>query len=203
MDAPLFAVGTVTNREYRDHRIFVEPDTEGRGFHVSELWYEAGKSSCQEESEWLPGAKLLDWHLQRIGHEIEWQVFTNELLRPLLIFQEQSLHTQVVRRDRDKLEVLLAPGFAEVGASGTMYNREQIITLLVGSESSDELHSENFEFKRLGAGTAMLLYRTWHLAENGERVHEAMRSSIWSCSLGQWSMVFHQGTLCRGREDAT
>lgn len=203
MDAPLFAEGKVTNSEFRDHRIFVEPDPEGWGFHVSELWYEDNEATRQEESAWLPGAKRLHGHLEHIGHEIEWHVFTDKLLLPHLIFLEQSLHAQAVRGSREKLEQLLSPGFVEVGASGVIYHREQIINLLLSSSAVEEIHSASFEFKRLGPGVAILVYRTWHLGQNGERVREAFRSSVWSCSLGQWALVFHQGTLCEESGNAT
>ena len=203
MDAPLFAEGIVTNSEFREHRVFVEPGMDGRGFSVTELWISGAESLPHEEGEWVPGAKSLHAHLWHAGHEIVWKVFSDELLKPLLVSLEQSLHTHEVRRNAQVLERLLSPEYLEIGASGRTYNREQIIQLLATSQGDSIIRADSFELKRLGAGVAMLLYRSWESGSEGEKLVEAKRTSIWSCSLGQWAMVFHQGTLSPRVESAT
>jgi hypothetical protein len=137
------------------------------------------------------------------GHEVKWKALTDEVLKPHLVSLERLLHAPSVRLSRQRLEVLLDPEFIEVGASGIRYLREEIITLLLNSRDEVEILADGFEMQRLGPGVALLLYRSWQLSQNGEKISEAMRSSVWASSTGQWALVFHQGTLCQASENTT
>jgi hypothetical protein len=194
MDAPLFAEGIITNSDLGDHRIYIEPDPEGWGFHVSERWSSTDDVDAGEVNDWVPGAKRLYGYLAHSGFDVEWKVFTNELLLGLLTDQERLLHTIEARQSRERLEQFLDPEFQEFGLSGKKYNREDVIESLLKSGDDAKIFSSDFELIRLGPGAATLLYQSWQLNLSGDRVLEARRSSVWRCALGRWSMVFHQGT---------
>ncbi len=50
---------------------------------------------------------------------------------------EEALHRAEVRRSRTTLEALLADGFVEFGASGSVYHRTEIIGLLLEEEEAE------------------------------------------------------------------
>ena len=75
----------------------------------------------------------------------------------------------------------------EIGASGTVYNKEQIITSLL-NEIPGEISATGFEYRKLCNELAQLVYRS-----TGTRF--AIRSSIWKLEDGEWRIVFHQGTV--------
>ena len=78
---------------------------------------------------------------------------------------ELALLTASVRRSRTQLEALLDPGFREVGASGRLWTREEILADMVD------------DFLDRPRGRA------------------AHRSSLWRCVGGGWRMLHHQGAL--------
>ncbi|CAN7200051.1 DUF4440 domain-containing protein [Rhizobium rhizogenes] len=63
---------------------------------------------------------------------------------------EEALHRPEVRCSREAVERLLAEGFVEFGASGSVYDRTTIIDLLVHEGGTDEgdLRTANHSLKR-------------------------------------------------------
>lgn len=106
---------------------------------------------------------------------------------------EEALLTPAVRGDRTRLEVLLAPGFTEIGQSGRLWTREEIVAALVGdatplppavlTERTSRLVSE---------GTVLLTYR---LELDGT---VSRRSSLWARDGDGVRCLFHQGTPVPG-----
>ena len=112
---------------------------------------------------------------------------------------EESLHRSEIRRSREALEDLLADGFGEIGASGTVYRRDVMIGLLLQEDDSadnGELHSGNYALTPISADAALLTYRTWRRQADGSERH-VLRSSIWKHDGRRWQMLFHQGTPTR------
>lgn len=105
----------------------------------------------------------------------------------MLVELEVSLHTSEVRNSREKLDSLLSDDFMEIGASGTTYDKEQIINSLL-KEAPSEINAKEFEFRKLSNELSQLVYRS-------ESTRCAIRSSIWRLEDGQWRMLFHQGTV--------
>ena len=112
---------------------------------------------------------------------------------------EESLHRPEIRRSREALEDLLAGGFGEFGASGTVYRRDVMIGLLLQEDDSadnGELHSGDYALTPISADAALLTYRTWRRQADGSERH-VLRSSIWKHDGRRWQMLFHQGTPTR------
>jgi hypothetical protein len=112
---------------------------------------------------------------------------------------EEALHRPEVRRNREAVEVLLAEGFAEIGASGRAYHRAEMIELLV-SESHDtngtKLQATDYSLTSISTDAVLLTYRTCRVERDGAE-RQVLRSSIWTKREGRWQLVFHQGTIAR------
>jgi hypothetical protein len=111
-----------------------------------------------------------------------------EELRPL----EESLLSQVVRRDAARVSHLLADEFREFGASGRIFSKAEIIELLQ-FEPPQALTMREYTCKSITEDLALVTYRTIRAAE-GHAPVEAIRSSLWIMRHGRWQMLFHQGT---------
>lgn len=112
---------------------------------------------------------------------------------------EEALHRPEVRRSRDALEALLAVGFVEFGASGTVYNRATIIDLLMQEDGSgnDDLRTTNYALTSISNDAMLLTYESERTQNDGSKRH-VLRSSVWKRNGDRWQMLFHQGTIKRG-----
>ena len=107
-----------------------------------------------------------------------------------LVALEKSLLTSGVRTDQETLMALLADEFVEFGASGTVYNKQSMISgLLAESDPSiDQLHASDMQVQLLHDHSALVTYRI-----NSES-RPSLRSSVWTLRDGRWQILFHQGT---------
>jgi len=102
---------------------------------------------------------------------------------------ELALLTASVRRSRTQLEALLDPEFQEVGASGRLWTREDIIADLVDGEGGDPIQAVQVEAREVAPGVVLVTF----LSDPGGCA--AHRSSLWRLVGGHWRMLYHQGTL--------
>lgn len=109
-------------------------------------------------------------------------------LSQTLLQLEQRLLSQGTRCDREEISHLLADDFIEFGASGSIWNKAEVVELLPHEPYIDRTISE-FTAKPLSADTALVTYRCHTVSSR------SLRSSIWRQRDGRWQMVFHQGTF--------
>lgn len=104
---------------------------------------------------------------------------------------EVALLTPEVRRSRVRLEELLDPEFAEIGASGRSWSRAAIIEMLTKGEDRVRVPLPTAEMagRSIAPGLILLTY----VSDPDGRA--ARRSSLWQRSEESWRMLFHQGTL--------
>ncbi|MGG9999686.1 DUF4440 domain-containing protein [Pseudovibrio ascidiaceicola] len=108
------------------------------------------------------------------------------MLEVLLSLESQLLQPSV-RGDRQQLELMLHPDFIEIGASGRMYDRAQVLAELPREAADYPVRTiEDFRFRKLSEELAQVFYS---IAENATQ-----RTSIWKLEGEQWSMIYHQGT---------
>jgi hypothetical protein len=100
-----------------------------------------------------------------------------------------------VRRDRERVGALLAPGFVEFGSSGRVWTREPTLELLATATYTSP-QVEDFAFRLLGPDAVLVTYRTVRTDAQGERTL-TLRSSIWVRESESWRICFHQGTSAR------
>ena len=124
-------------------------------------------------------------------HRALWE--THEMIEDevaVVIERELALLTPEVRGSADQLEELLDPDFGEIGKSGRLWTRGEMITALI-TDTDPEQHSINvsdMSGRTVGPGFVLLTYVT---EVEGRR---ARRSSLWRQSTKGWRVLHHQGT---------
>ena len=108
----------------------------------------------------------------------------------VVIERELALLTPDVRGSADQLEELLDPDFGEIGRSGRLWTRGEMITALV-KDTDPEQHSINYSDmsgRTVGPGFVLLTYVT------EVEARRTRRSSLWRQSTKGWRVLHHQGT---------
>jgi hypothetical protein len=116
---------------------------------------------------------------------------TKKLLNTLIEL-EKSLHTTTIKSSKEKLNDLLHDEFEEIGTSGKIYNKSQIIEALT-TETHSKIQASDFELRMLSKDIAKLKYKTSSSLGNGI-ARTTLRTSIWKQEQDRWKMIFHQGT---------
>ena len=112
---------------------------------------------------------------------------TPEIDHAAAIEAERQLLSRSIRSDHSAVEALLHPDFAEIGASGRFWQRDEILELITSSDDPRTPEATQFEATTIAPGTVLLTY-----ACTGTRY--TRRSSIWQRVDGAWKIRFHQGT---------
>ncbi|WP_022925376.1 ribonuclease HI family protein [Serinicoccus marinus] len=99
---------------------------------------------------------------------------------------ERSLLSDEVRADPAGVAGLLHPSWQEVGRSGRLRTREQLLAEIAPLAEPVEL--EVVDTQRLGADLVLVLWRG--SGDGGS----TLRSSLWQRTGQQWRQRFHQGT---------
>ena len=113
-----------------------------------------------------------------------------DLLRILQQLEIELLSPSI--RKSERVAQLLADSFTEIGSSGRVYNKAEIISTL-RAEPSSNIQASTFSVQLIAPGTALLRYLVCRQSANSTY---SLRSSIWQLQNGQWRMLFHQGTPC-------
>jgi hypothetical protein len=111
----------------------------------------------------------------------------------LLVNLERNLHRKSIRRSKDMINELLHDDFEEIGASGNIFNKDQMIEELL-YETPFTINASDFELRMFSEDIAQLKYKTKN-TENKNLTRTTLRSSIWKNEGSKWKMIFHQGTV--------
>ena len=114
--------------------------------------------------------------------------YANASNRETIVALERELMTPTVREDSGRVALLLHPDFEEIGASGRLWGRDEILGTMSGTDLPGGT-LEVLNFAQLDDATALLTYRS--IDARGA----ALRSSLWRRDNGQWRVRFHQGTF--------
>ncbi|MEV8041988.1 ribonuclease HI family protein [Arthrobacter sp. NPDC080082] len=100
---------------------------------------------------------------------------------------ERELLQPETRADLGRTGVLLHPEFTEIGSSGRLWTRDEVMMAL---EENPGPHAalETLAAERIGPDTVLLTYRS------RTRAGTVLRSSLWVLDGHQWRLRFHQGT---------
>lgn len=111
-----------------------------------------------------------------------------------LIELECSLHA-LQRQDPVWLDRVLHPQFVEIGLSGFLAHRAEIIAALL-QQPTQKIEAEQFELQHLSIGVALITYRSYQVdLATGLKLKTTLRSSYWLCNaVGLWQLRFHQAT---------
>lgn len=115
-------------------------------------------------------------------------------LAAFLYNQEIKLLDREFRKSFDQINSILSEDFIEIGSSGRIYNKRQIIDAL-SEESPDYIYKlENYRIIRLSFEIVLTNYEILKIRDNDPAIR-SVRSSIWKLNEGKWRLYFHQGTL--------
>lgn len=101
---------------------------------------------------------------------------------------EIALLTSSVRQDARRLRELLHPDFTEIGRSGRMWTRADLLVDLVEEPARATPDTDEWTFQPLGADAVLVTFRV--IA--GSRI--SRHSSIWDTTGDEPTLRFHQGT---------
>jgi ribonuclease HI len=105
---------------------------------------------------------------------------------------EQALARRDVAAIPGGYDAVLHPAFAEVGQSGRVWTREEMLAALAASPPDDVVELDSFAVAELAPDVWLARYDT---VAAGVRVH---RASIWIRSGGDLRLRYHQGTRAAG-----
>lgn len=107
------------------------------------------------------------------------------------VIEELREQEPLFHRDHDP-EHVASPDFWEVGASGQVYDRDFVISVVRERRATaevDDWEAEEFACRELGPDTYLLTY----LLHQGER--RTRRVSVWRRGPVGWQVLYHQGTV--------
>lgn len=108
---------------------------------------------------------------------------------------EESLWRCETRFDDALMDRIFADDFVEIGRSGRVYSRAE---MLLGNATSYDFGAKlplpEFQAHWLSADVALVTYRSE--VRDQRQVLFGARSSIWSRETGGWKPRLHQGTPC-------
>jgi hypothetical protein len=96
------------------------------------------------------------------------------------------------RGSQAELDRLLSEEFTEVGSSGTIYTKQELLQASL-LDSELEFHVSDFKAREFGNEVILTTYRLEKVRE-GVSEGASLRSSIWRLGSEGWQLVFHQGT---------
>lgn len=104
---------------------------------------------------------------------------------------ETALLDADVRRDAETVDDLLHPAFVEIGRSGMLWTREQIVRALAAESEGSPIapQTDEWEFRRPSSGLVLVTYRL----TTPSRV--SRHSSLWDVAGTSPRLRFHQGTV--------
>ena len=114
-----------------------------------------------------------------------------QVLEEKIIELETRLFQADVRASAEELDKLLADQFYEIGASGEIYNKAQILENLVKLPEV-KITANEYDLVQMSSEIVLVTYRALIRTEKEQR--SSLRSSIWKFIENKWQMVFHQGT---------
>ncbi|MCS5713699.1 DUF4440 domain-containing protein [Herbiconiux sp. CPCC 205716] len=101
---------------------------------------------------------------------------------------EEALLSPEVRRDPARVRALLAEGFVEIGRSGRLWGRDEIVAALAAEEGREHPETSEWAADEVAPGLVLVTYRV-HGAERDSR-----HSSLWEVGGEGPRVRFHQGT---------
>ncbi|OZC46510.1 DUF4440 domain-containing protein [Rhodococcus sp. WWJCD1] len=115
--------------------------------------------------------------------------------------REPIFHRREYGTTREDFECLTDPSFWEIGASGRLYSREHVWSVLEDRYSSDpsgrldgDWETSGFELREIAPATYLLTYT---LRLDGRYTR---RTTLWQRRDGDWRILYHQGTVIADHE---
>ena len=117
----------------------------------------------------------------------------NELEEQIKALEEKLLHSDMAANP-NLLDELLCIDFEEIGNTGHVSSRDEVIDWLISKEQNSRWSLTNFRIKPLTANLVLAIYLAKQISGQRKSSHGSLRSSIWQHDGSSWKMIFHQGT---------
>jgi hypothetical protein len=121
-----------------------------------------------------------------------------DIVKDELAAREPIFHRTADGTSREDWKSMTASDFWEVGASGTVYSRADVLAILdaryadQGYDPMAGMVVEDFAVRLLEGDTWLATY----LLHQGER--RTRRASVWRRDGERWVLLYHQGTVIGG-----
>lgn len=115
----------------------------------------------------------------------------------VLISELLSLEKSLLKpgaKSTQVLSKLLADDFIEIGSSGKVYRKHEIIGTLTQQPTSS-ITLMDFRIRILSPEIVLVTYKAIKTDKAPVQNEYSLRSSIWKSVNGEWRISFHQGTL--------
>ena len=115
---------------------------------------------------------------------------------------QDTIMNQIIKQEMQLLDRVDSPNilaeliddeFIEIGSSSAVYDKTEVIRWLASDDQSERIGS-GFKAHRLAENIILLTSISTIKETPVAESKQAMRSSIWRLSNGQWRLIFHQGT---------
>ncbi|SFP34191.1 hypothetical protein SAMN05216419_100162 [Nitrosomonas cryotolerans] len=105
------------------------------------------------------------------------------------------LHTDT-GADPSLFNALLSEDFEEIGNTGHISSRQEVINWLINKSNDDRWLLKNFRIKILSTDWILAIYEAQKISnpDSTSTSRGSLRSSIWKRHGDDWQMVFHQGS---------
>ncbi|PPE03412.1 GNAT family N-acetyltransferase [Holospora curviuscula] len=128
----------------------------------------------------------------------EWKEFDEGKILDELKSREPIFHhPEKFGKTKQDIENQMCDEFWEVGASGNVYTKKDVIETLLerynDPDYQDIWEAKDFELTTIAPDNYLLTYT---LIQDKTRV--TRRSTLWSKKNGDWKILYHQGTLIEG-----
>ena len=103
-------------------------------------------------------------------------------------------HPNRYGKNREDIELMMVDDYWEVGASGRIYKKEEIIETLLDRYHDpnfiDDWATDNFNCRKIAESNYLL---TYDLIQ--DKVRKTRRATLWRWTGNNWVIVYHQGTV--------
>jgi len=121
----------------------------------------------------------------------------NKILDELKIREPIFHHPEKFGKTKEDIENQMCDEFWEVGASGNVYTKQDVIETLLerynNPDYQDIWEAKDFELTKIAPDNYLL---TYILIQDKTRV--TRRSTLWRRINGDWKILYHQGTIVDG-----
>jgi len=103
---------------------------------------------------------------------------------------EESMWRDETRYDRAYMNAVLHPDFAEVGRSGRVFSRDEVLDMPM-VPINVQIPRETFSVAEIAPAVALVSYETVPVDSMHGAAH---RASVWVGDGSRWLLRYHQGT---------
>jgi len=116
-----------------------------------------------------------------------------ENIEKIIFNLEEKLQQTNIRKSTNELEKLISDNFIEIGSSGTIYTKKDVLRNLPASPTI-KFTMTDFKTHILCPDIIQSLFRTEKINQDTGSTTHSLRSSLWKKEDNAWKMIFHQGT---------